>query len=370
MSFLVLLLALLAPQDNPQAFTKEQLSNVTRAMKALGGEDEIVAMVEKRGVDFTLTETFTKELRKAGAGDGLIAAVKKASDDRLKALRAAPPIGSAAAVNAVAAKEAEKEVPMPPPPDAKGQTELIEKARQQAMDYTRGLPSFLCSQVTKRYFSRKGDKDNMSQMDNILANLSYDGENHRERYKIVTVNNQITNKTMEDLGGAVSMGEFGSMLLSVFEPERLARFQWERQGALRGRATEVYGYNVQKENSQWRVEWEKRLTAFPAYRGLVWVDRETGHVLRLTMNTVDMDKDFPIKSVESQLDYNWAEISGIRFLLPETSTNLMSDGSTLSKNVIEFRLYRKFEAESKITFEGADDEKKDEKPPEKPPKKP
>jgi hypothetical protein len=368
MSFLLLLLAVFAPapQDTPQAFTKEQLLNIVHSIKALG-EDELVAMVEKRGVDFFLSDTATKELRKAGAGDALIAAVKKASDERTKVLRGAPPIGSAAA--AVAAQAKDKEIPMPPELDVKGQTDLIEKARQQAINFTRGLPSFLCTQVTKRYLSRSGHRDSFSQLDNIVTDISYDGENRRERYKVLTVNNQMTNKTMEQLGGSISMGEFGSMLLSVFEPERLARFKWERQGALRGRATEVYGYNVQKENSQWLVQFgekSSKVSTYPAYRGLIWVDRETGDVLRLQMNSVDMEPTFPIKSVESQLDYNWASISGVRFLLPESSENLMSDGSMLTKNTIEFRLYRKFEAESKITFDSADDEKKDEKPPKKP----
>src|ERR1700753_3231270 len=93
MYFLLLLLAAFAPalgpQNDTQPFTRDQLINLTRASKALG-QDEIIGMVEKRGVDFTLTENAGRELRKAGAGDALMAAVKKASDDRLKQLRGVP----------------------------------------------------------------------------------------------------------------------------------------------------------------------------------------------------------------------------------------------------------------------------------------
>lgn len=373
MSFLLLLLATfvpaLAPQDASQPFTRDQLINVVRSARALG-QDEVVAMVEKRGIDFTLTENAGKELRKAGAGDALMTAVKKASDDRLKQMRGSPAAGAVsegAPVPTAPAPDFSKGVAVPPELDAKGKIELVENARQQAMSFTRGLPSFLCSQVTKRYVSMSGKEDNLSLRDNIVAKLSYDGEKHHENYTVITVNNQMTDKSMLALGGSISMGEFGSMLLALFDPERDASFEWLRQGALRGRATEVYAYKVRKDHSQWRVEAvEEKMIAYPAYTGKVWIDRETGQVLRLTMESQDMEPNFPIRSVTSQLDYNWAEISGIKFLLPETSTNMMSDGRHLSKNVIEFRLYRKFEAESKVTFDTDDKPEKPETPPKKP----
>jgi len=362
MSFLLLLLALFAPaQDAPQPFTKDQIISLSRSMKDLA-EPELVAMVEKRGIDFTLTENAEKDLRKAGAGNALIAAVKKASDDRKKTLSPAPAPESAPAV--AAAPDPGKGIVAPPPLDSKGQIELIEKARQLSLDFTKGLPSFLCDQVTKRYVSRTGREDNLSLRDNILAKLSYNGETHSENYRVLTVNNQMTDKSMMALGGSISTGEFGSMLLSLFDPEREASFQWERQAGLRGRATEVYTFKVRKDRSNWHIEAvEEKRSTYPAYTGRVWVDRETGYVLRLLMNTADMEPDFPIRSVQSQLDYNWSAISGIRFLLPESSVSWMNDGHYLSKNMIEFRMYRKFEAESKITFD-TDDK------PETPPKKP
>jgi hypothetical protein len=240
----------------------------------------------------------------------------------------------------------------PPELDSVGKTALIEKARQEALSFTKGLPSFICDQQTKRYIGRNGRDDSFNLRDTILAKLSYDGEKHKEDYKVLTVNNQMTDKSMLALGGSISMGEFGSMLHSLFDPEREASFEWIRQGALRGRATEVYNFQVRKDRSQWHIEAvEEKVSTYPAYSGTVWVDRETAQVLRLKMEAVGMERDFPIKSVESQLDYDWATISGIRFLVPISSVNQMYDGRTMSKNMIEFRMYRKFDTDSKITFE-------------------
>ena len=344
-------------------YTEEQLLNLVLNIKALG-EDQLVDMVEKHGVDFKINETFTKKLRRAGAGDAFVKAVTKVSDDRMRALRAIPVLGSSAAAAAEASRNAEKEIVLPPPLDVKGQRSLIAEAREKALNYTRDLPSFICLQVTKRYadFNGRGEV----YLDTINARLSYDDKQH-ESYQVISVGERLAdNKSMDALGGAISMGEFGSMLHGIFEPQTKTSFEWLRQGALRGRATEVYEYAVEQESSQWRITYDKTLTYFPAYKGRLWVDRETSQVLRMTMSAMEIPKDFPVRIADTMPDYDWADISGKKFLLPSRSDMKMSDGRVVTRNEIQFRIYRKFSAESVITFDTEDPKEEPPKPPKKP----
>jgi len=59
--------------------------------------------------------------------------------------------------------------------------------------------------------------------------------------------------------------------------------------------------------------------------------------------------------VSSRLDYDHIEISGQRFLLPLKGRVGMRSGKVLSRNDVEFRLYRKFSTESTISFGDIDD---------------
>jgi hypothetical protein len=366
----VLLIALFVPcvysQSQTQAFTEDSLVTVCLAIKTLG-EDTVVDMVNNRGVGFHLTESYTHRLRKAGAGDALVKAVAAASKEYDKAATKEPAIGSKAAHEALVEQTKEKTVLVPPPLDEKGQKELIEKARDRALEYTTKLPSFICLQVTQRYGTLQG-REQRSKLDTINTRLSFDADHH-EDYKVISVNERMVDKKMTDLGGAVSTGEFGSLLQGVFEPATHTTFQWLRQAGLRGHAIEVYGYTVRKEHSQWQLDYNHQQHTYPAYRGLVWVDRETAQVLRLSMSAVEIEKDFPIKSADDTLDYDWATISGYSFLLPQHALMQLSDGSVVMDNDITFRMYRKYTTDSSIKFDLSEDVKDDPPPAPVPPVK-
>ena len=62
------------------------------------------------------------------------------------------------------------------------------------------------------------------QYDEVKSRVSY-VEGH-ENYELVSVNNQVTERSIEDLGGATSTGEFGSLLKELFEPRTAAVFIW------------------------------------------------------------------------------------------------------------------------------------------------
>ncbi len=355
MRFLTLLAAVAAlsllAQELPKEtvgppFTEDQLYLQLRYIQTIG-EANIIEQVQKRGVDFRLTEPLRRSFKKAGATDGVLAALAKASETRQKA----PP--SLAAATSI--PEPEKQIPLPPPLNVAGQDELLERARNRALSYTANLPSFICVQQTKRHADPTG-RGSWRLLDTIQARLSYE-RGKGESYQINTVNNQLVDKSYDALNGAVSTGEFGSLLLGIFEPATETKFAWSKQAAINGRAAEVYVYGVQQIHSQWHITYNKKETIIPAYRGRVWVDRESAQVLKLTMTAIDIPRDFPVNMADTTLEYEFVDISGIIFLLPKRATVLMAEGRLTTKNEIEFRLYRKFSAESKITFDTPEEKK-------------
>ncbi len=66
---------------------------------------------------------------------------------------------------------------------------------------------------------------------------------------------------------------------------------------------------------------------------------------------VAMPSGFPVKRAETVLDYGWEELSGRRFLLPLKASMLMAADDYMNRNDTEFRMYRKYSADSDIKFD-------------------
>ena len=74
-------------------------------------------------------------------------------------------------------------------------------------------------------------------------------------------------------------------------------------------------------------------------------------VMRLTLEAVDVPISFPIQQTNLVLDYDFAKISDQEFLLPLRAELKSRSGKLLTKNEIEFRMYRKFSTETNIKFD-------------------
>ena len=106
---------------------------------------------------------------------------------------------------------------IPPPPESE-QRKIIEEVREYAINYTKRLPDFICSQVTRRYVDPSGMEFFGAPRDTIVEKLSFFEQ--REKYEVVMVNNRPDRSfTHDKLGGATSSGEFGTMMKEIFEPE-------------------------------------------------------------------------------------------------------------------------------------------------------
>jgi hypothetical protein len=80
-------------------------------------------------------------------------------------------------------------------------------------------------------------------------------------------------------------------------------------------------------------------------------------LVRLEYKALDIPKGFPIMQSEGSTDYELTDIEGNKYWLPiHAEVLLMVDlpdreGRVHTRNVIEFKQYRKFEAEVRIVPE-------------------
>jgi hypothetical protein len=239
--------------------------------------------------------------------------------------------------------------PIPPPPLAE-QRALIERVRQYALHYSKGLPNFICTQVTRRY-SDRGNSGFWQTEDTLTTRLSYFEQ--KEKYELVMINNHSTTQSYHSLGGASSSGEFGSMLQQIFDTESAGTFQWSRWATLRGRRAHVYTYHIPQPNSQWRINYERTQEIIVGYSGLIYVDRDTEMILKVTLEG-EIPSTFPIQQASTALDYDYTKISDQTHLLPLKAEIKMRHDSLLTRNIVEFHLYRKFGADASITFDTPD----------------
>ena len=309
-------------------------------------DSEVAKYLAKVKLTERLDDRTIEELQSYGVGVKTLQALQ-ALRDRTKDLAAAKPIAPEAPPTPI------------PPPSSEEQAAIISDVREYALNYSKNLPDFICTQVTRRYAapmpgtrwggSSRSDPSWQAQ-DVLQIRLSYFQQ--KEKYTVVLANNTIVNKDYEQMGGSKSFGEFGSMLREIFEPGTEARFDWDHWGTLRGKRVMAFSYHVSQSRSQYRLVVEDaKLSIITAYRGLVEVDPDTHAVMRVSTIAENIPPDFPIRKADDVLDYDYQELSGHTFLLPLKSQVFMTGGEVLTRLDEEFRLYRKYSADAGITYD-------------------
>jgi len=203
------------------------------------------------------------------------------------------------------------------------QSGTLSDARRQALDYSKWLPDLICTEVIRRD-TDWGSTGQWTFVDTLTAQVTY--FERKEGYKLIAHNQHSANQRLENLSGAISKGEFGSMLRWIFDPDSEAAFEWKGTDKIRRMSTAVLAYRVAASHS--RLE----LTAladsiFTGFHGLVYVDDKTKLILRLTAET-NGPEHFPIRGWSVSVDYDWTEINGHRYLVPVRAETLMTEDST------------------------------------------
>jgi hypothetical protein len=338
----------------------DQLAQFLRSELALKQQsDKQIAAYIKKDVRLTekLTDKTIEDLEAQGAGPRTVdalhalrdqtASLKPPTKDSTYSPATAPeaPINTGPAAIKLGAT-----TPIPPPNSVR-QQEILDQIKQYAMTYTQNLPNFICLQVTRQYVD-PDSTDRFRMVQTINAQLSYhDGE---EEHKVISVNGKLMNVGFEDVnvkaGGAISTGEFGGMMRSIFEEKSQAEFNWDHWGTLRGKRMAVFNYYITSGRSDYRITYENTQQIITAYRGLIYADEYTGAISRITLTAVDIPRSFPVNEASEILDFGDTEINGQIYNCPLKADLRMRSGRQKDKNDIEFRLYRKFGTESNIVY--------------------
>ncbi|MCI0389258.1 MAG: hypothetical protein MOB07_10920 [Acidobacteria bacterium] len=307
-------------------------------------EADLAARVELFGIAFDPTPDAISQLRKNGARQNLINTIKRTADN----LSAS--VGKAVATG-----------PQPADP-------FIEETRKVVRDYLDELPNFICQLIIQRYVDR-GGAGAWVESDTLFYELTYNGK--EESYKPISrpieygkrsfgsvfasAMDEIVGsagRPIDDVKGAYSKGEFALTLAGIFSAESKAVFKPAGKERLGARQTILYDFRAPKESSKMEVGIKGVDTVISGYSGTVWIDAETNKVLRISLATDDMPKSHPVAYGERSVDYDMVRLHGLDadFLLPARAEVTVANRSQkrYSRNVMRFKLYRKFETDIKI----------------------
>lgn len=349
-----------------QAGTEMNLSDLAdfiRSELALKqhSDKQIAAYVKKIKLTEKLTDKAIVDLEAQGAGPKTVAALNE-----LKAESAAKKAGSpdatfspstapAPAADAQPSVKLGAKLPPIPPPNSVRQQEILDAMKQYALNYTQNLPNFVCVEVMRRFIDFDLS-DRYRSLGNVLAKVSYN--EGRESYKVYSVNGQLKDVSLDGNnfgGGAVSSGEFGSLMREIFDPKSSADFGWDHWATLRGRRMAVFNYAIDSGHSAWSIDYSAgpgdNQRIITAYNGLIYADEHTGEIARIKFVAVGIPHTFPVSEATEILDYDLVTINGQQYVVPLMAKLNMTAGRQKTKNEIEFRNYQKFGTESVIQYD-------------------
>ena len=253
---------------------------------------------------------------------------------------------------------------VPPAPVSTPVLDTIAEARRISSDLGEKIPNFICDQITFRHQGEGWPKPTWKLKDRVTTELTYN--EGAETYRNTKIGGKIFgigSKRPPEQTGNWSTGDWMSIIQDVMQPSSDAEFKFDKDDELGGRKAWRYRYNVRQSNSHWKIQLEGG-TYKPAYRGMVWIDKETYRVLRVEMEARQLPKDYPLSVIEMTSELAAVTIGGQSHLLPVRAQNLtcQRDSVTCHRNDLEFRNYHRFGAESSIsttdssvTFDGEED---------------
>ena len=229
---------------------------------------------------------------------------------------------------------------------------LIASAREGALSYGKGLPNFLCLEAIERSDDARGT-GSWKHHDSIVELLRY--QDHLENRSVLEVDGEKSSLSAEQIEGARSNGEFGSMLATIFEPAAEASFVWQKTEEQDGEVLQVFSYKVDQKHSNFYVSDHNGEKMRAAFHGLVFVDGNTRAVRRIVAQTEGLPVKFGVRSSWIAMNYDYIAINRHDYLLPTRGeVGLVQGRQQVVRNELRFSDYRRFGSRSKITYGGAE----------------
>lgn len=224
---------------------------------------------------------------------------------------------------------------------------IISGARQHAVNYSKRLPNFLCVEVTNRSVDSSGI-GKWRRKDTFAELLRY-RENQETRVTL-EVNGERSSVPRAQLGDwPISLGEFGDVLNSVFQPNAKAEFHWKETDALNNGTVQVFEYRVARDNASMTLG-DSNGKVYAGFHGLAYIDSATYGIRRITMEADELPHDFSIHAASVAVDYDYVAIGPHEYLMPVRGTISLKRGRhEADLNQIVFQGYRRYASQTKIT---------------------
>src|SRR5579872_4777843 len=140
--------------------TVQQLVSFIQSSIQLRHPDKQVALyLSKLKLSERLDARDVEDLQGLGAGPATVAALRKLAE-------------SSASLPSAAPKPVQAPPPQIPPPPVGVQKALLERVREYALNYSKSLPNFFCTEVIRRYRDDTGQEFWVN-YDTLIARLSY-----------------------------------------------------------------------------------------------------------------------------------------------------------------------------------------------------
>lgn len=239
-------------------------------------------------------------------------------------------------------------------PSDKEAAEVLDKARQSTLDALADMPDFAVKQQVQRSAAYAGT-NNFRNLDRLVVAVSYRSDG-REEYKVLSLNGVAQNnaqakQTYEEVGGTSSTGEFVTVLAKIFKPESETAFAAVDTDLVNQRRAIIFEFAIDRDKAQQRITASGYLTdsTITGMKGKIWIDRENFRVLRVETGATEIPENFPIRSADRTIDYEWVNIGDEKHLLPSLSdvrlTFRESGQMFETRNLIRFKDYQKFGTE-------------------------
>jgi hypothetical protein len=171
-------------------------------------------------------------------------------------------------------------------------------------------------------------------LDKLTVNLSYFQQ--QEAHELKLLNGNPAHQTFESLDmGVTSTGEFGGILRSIFDPDSHTSFRWKSWKSVRRRPVGVYVYQVEEIHSSYYVQGGTPGNihqAIVGFHGTLEIDGDTGEVVHLDHAADHIPPELQWSSAVTEVDYDFIEVVGNRYLLPVHSQTNMDGKTALRDN--------------------------------------
>lgn len=243
--------------------------------------------------------------------------------------------------------------------------ELYGRTRERVIEQVNRLPRYTCVQtITRHTYHNPSVKKSMdcesvlhNQQSQRLALVLWD----RLRIDVAIADKQevyswagAARFEETDLSklvgsGQTTMGDFGSLVLSIFRDHPTMRLEGERK--INGRRLIEFSYQTAEKESHYevRISFTKFVTG---YSGSVFLDAETGDLVRITALSDVLPEQTGYCQVSKQLNYTRLRIGGADTLIPNEATSTAIDRDEVEmSSTSAYSSCREYVGESVLRFD-------------------